>query len=220
MTEAEWLACPDACQMCGQLGNIPKRKERLFACACVRQCWDRLEDERSRRAVEVGEQFADGLATPGDLQRARSAAYEAARAEKAQRSVWTGGTWGYAACYALEGIHLTTLTAVRSTLLNESREAAWPSFTASAAVLLRDVFGSIPFRSLALAPACRTPDVRSLAQAAYDNRDLPAGTLDGARLAVLADALEDVGADPAILSHLRGPGPHVRGCHVLDLCLG
>ncbi len=33
------------------------------------------------------------------------------------------------------------------------------------------------------------------------------------RIAVLADALEEAGCtDPAILSHLRGPGPHVRGC--------
>jgi hypothetical protein len=41
------------------------------------------------------------------------------------------------------------------------------------------------------------------------------------RLAVLADALEEAGcADADILSHLRGPGPHVRGCWVVDLLLG
>jgi hypothetical protein len=45
--------------------------------------------------------------------------------------------------------------------------------------------------------------------------------LDNARLAVLADALEESGfADTAFLSHLRGPGPHVRGCHVVDALLG
>jgi len=33
--------------------------------------------------------------------------------------------------------------------------------------------------------------------------------------------LEDVGcADPAILGHCRSPGPHVRGCWVIDLLLG
>jgi hypothetical protein len=63
--------------------------------------------------------------------------------------------------------------------------------------------------------------VVALAQAAYDNRTLPAGTLDPVRFAVLADALEDAGCDNAdILNHLRGPGPHVRGCWVLDLPLG
>jgi hypothetical protein len=61
----------------------------------------------------------------------------------------------------------------------------------------------------------------SLAQAAYDERTVPAGTLDPARLAVLADALEDAGCDNAdILSHLRGTGPHVRGCWAVDLVLG
>jgi hypothetical protein len=60
-----------------------------------------------------------------------------------------------------------------------------------------------------------------MAQTAYDERILPAGTLDPDRLAVLADALEDAGCDNAdILSHLRGPGPHVRGCWVVDLLLG
>jgi hypothetical protein len=49
----------------------------------------------------------------------------------------------------------------------------------------------------------------------------PQGTLDPARLAVLADALEEAGCtDPDILSHLRGTGPHVRGCWVIDLLLG
>ena len=45
--------------------------------------------------------------------------------------------------------------------------------------------------------------------------------LDPDRLAVLADALEEAGCDNAdLLSHLRGPGPHVRGCWALDLLLG
>jgi hypothetical protein len=38
---------------------------------------------------------------------------------------------------------------------------------------------------------------------------------------VLADALEDAGCDHAeALGHLRGAGPHVRGCWALDLVLG
>jgi hypothetical protein len=68
------------------------------------------------------------------------------------------------------------------------------------------VFGN-PFRPAALDPARRTPDVVDLAQAAYDERHLPAGTLDAARLAVLADALEEAGCtDPDLLNHLRRPG--------------
>ena len=45
--------------------------------------------------------------------------------------------------------------------------------------------------------------------------------LDPLRLSVLADALEDAGCtQEAILSHLRSPGPHVRGCWALDVILG
>ena len=37
---------------------------------------------------------------------------------------------------------------------------------------------------------------------------------------VLGDALEDAGCTEAdVLSHLRGPGRHVRGCWVLDRLL-
>ena len=54
-----------------------------------------------------------------------------------------------------------------------------------------------------------------------EGRALPSGTLEPERLALLADALEDAGCDSAeVLGHLRGPGPHVRGCWALDLCLG
>ena len=61
----------------------------------------------------------------------------------------------------------------------------------------------------------------ALARVAYDQRELPSGTLDVARLAVLADALEEAGCtDADLLGHLRGPGPHARGCWAVDLLLG
>jgi hypothetical protein len=45
--------------------------------------------------------------------------------------------------------------------------------------------------------------------------------LDTGRLAILADALEESGCtDADMLGHFRGPGPHVRGCWVVDLLLG
>ena len=45
-----------------------------------------------------------------------------------------------------------------------------------------------PFCRASADPACLTPTVVSLAQAAYDERILPSGELETARLAVLADA--------------------------------
>jgi hypothetical protein len=92
--------------------------------------------------------------------------------------------------------------------------------------LLRDIFGPLPFRSLHLEHRWRTPLVVSLARAAYEERVAPDPSrpgwlvLDPVRLLVLADALEEAGCgDPEILEHLRGPGPHVRGCFLLDLLL-
>jgi hypothetical protein len=102
--------------------------------------------------------------------------------------------------------------------------AAFQAERAIQANLLRDIFSN-PFHP----PPVRDPTwltwnnglVQVLAQVAYDDRLLPAGTLDTARLAVLADALEEAGCDYAdILTHLRSPGPHVRGCWVVDLLLG
>jgi hypothetical protein len=98
--------------------------------------------------------------------------------------------------------------------------AARPDTAAQQCTLLRDIIGK-PFSPVALDPAWRTSTVTALATAAYEERTLPAGTFDSDRLAVLADALEDAGSDNAdLLSHLRGSGPHVRGCWVVDLLLG
>jgi hypothetical protein len=67
----------------------------------------------------------------------------------------------------------------------------------------------------------RNDTIPKLAQAIYDDRDLPSGHLDHTRLAILADALEDAGCtDAQLLGHLRGPGVHERGCWAMDAILG
>jgi len=87
--------------------------------------------------------------------------------------------------------------------------------------ILRCLFGN-PFRPSGLSRVgpewalqgspWRTP--YHMARMIYDERrwaDLP----------ILADMLEEAGCDDAdVLAHLRGPGPHARGCWVLDLILG
>ena len=86
--------------------------------------------------------------------------------------------------------------------------------------LIHDIFGN-PFRPTSINSAWLTPTVSSLAQSAYDERIMPSGELDPARLAVLSDALEEAGCvDANILNHLRSPGPHVRGCWAVDLLTG
>jgi hypothetical protein len=225
MTEQEWLACTDPREMLEALqtdGLLPERKARLFAAACCRRIWPLLDEGPARRAVEVAERYADGRAEEGELAEAASDA-EAAPGGTALPEVAVG-------------------QAVRSALFLDAGSAAYyAAFGACCryggggfvpllgavdaeqgiqAGLLRDLCGN-PFRLVTLSRACLTPQVVALAQAAYEQRELPAGALDPARLAVLADALEEAGCDQAdVLAHLRGPGPHVRGCWVLDLLLG
>ena len=78
---------------------------------------------------------------------------------------------------------------------------------------LCDIAGPPPFDPVRLDPACRTPTAVGVARVIYQEQrfeDLP----------VLADALEDAGcAAPGVLAHLRGAGPHTRGCWALTAAL-
>ena len=68
-------------------------------------------------------------------------------------------------------------------------------------------------RPVARDPSWLTDTVLALARQMYESRDFGA-------MPILADALQDAGCDSAdILGHCRGPGPHVRGCWVVDLVL-
>jgi hypothetical protein len=79
--------------------------------------------------------------------------------------------------------------------------------------IVRDVFGN-PFRPTVIEPIWQSESVVGLSRAIYTDRAFD-------RLPILADALEEAGCDAAdVLAHCRGPGPHVRGCWVVDLVLG
>jgi hypothetical protein len=92
------------------------------------------------------------------------------------------------------------------------------------AALLRCIF-SDPFRPPTPLPPSLLPWrdglLQRLTEAAYEHRILPSGHLDPDRVAVLADAIEESGfTDAELLGHLRGPGPHVRGCWAVDAITG
>src|SRR5262245_50067182 len=83
MTEAEWNTCTDPVAMLDFLRSRPQlseRKARLFAVAACRSVWCLLGDERSRKAVEVAERFADGRASREELNEAHAAAHAYAEA--------------------------------------------------------------------------------------------------------------------------------------------
>jgi hypothetical protein len=231
MTEAEWLACTDPKPMLDFLQRqASERALRLFACACVRRAWHLLTDT-GRHAVEAAEAYADGVLDGEALQTASSAAHKPVDEEiEAANISWHGfslspplsaAEGASQASYSMGSDitrHLAPLLAARAA---QDALGAGGSECATQAALLRDLFVPLPFRPVTLDPAWRTPQIVALAQAASDQRELPAGTLDATRLAVLADALEDAGCTNAGLTeHLYSTGPHVRGCWVIDLLLG
>jgi hypothetical protein len=189
-----------------------RRQLRLFACACCRRVWPLLGDLRSRHAVEVSERYADGLATLRDLSLAEGAADAAARG--AAREGRSAPAAALAVLLSQRDANLDPwlIAGAAATALAGSRADAGKAEMAAQAEALRDIFGN-PFHAVPLVPGWRTPDVLTLASAVYDR-----GAFD--RMPILSDALEEAGcASTALLDHCRGPGPHVRGCWLLDLLL-
>ena len=219
MTEAQWLSCSRLATMVQFLAQpSSERKPRLAACAWMRDVWESLKWKASREAVEVSERFADGCATPQELQDAAAQALVTAnRVVQAEREGKVSqGERGVA-----RAAHATCTRVIRLvwpevlTLLKSSfRRSGWHYRRWEE--LLRDIFGN-PFRIPRIDPAWQIwneATIPRLAQAIYDERAFD-------RLPILADALEEAGCtDAVILAHCRQPGEHVRGCWVVDLLLG
>ncbi len=215
MTEDRWQSCADPQAMLRHLlrCRASPRKLRLLSCACVRGAWRFLADESIRKVVEVSEQYAHGSRNARDVGAACMAAGRTAVKEKGDQAL--------AARLALataETVPQGVLETFRSVRRRESGIdlAFWDDQWRSYVGLLRDIFGD-PFRRPAVDPAWLTGKNRVAARIAltiYRERRF-------AEVPVLADALEEAGcSDADILSHCRGPGPHVLGCWVLDLLLG
>ncbi len=216
MTEAEWDACADPKPMLEFLrGKASERKLRLFACACCRLIWDILPDQRSRRAVEVAEAYADGATDEDRLHAAWLAAREVS--DTSQGAVWQR-TAARAAQATAAGLaeEASRYSGVAAALASSQPAVVSRQGRERHAGMLRCVIGN-PFRRVAPDPAWvawNDGTVRKMAQAVYDERAFD-------RLPLLADALEDAGCtDAAVLSHCRGPGEYACGCWVVDLVLG
>jgi hypothetical protein len=218
MTEAEWLACADPTLMLAFLRDkAGDRKLRLFACACCRRIWHLLTDERSRRAVEAGEEVVDAR-TNSDRHALRVARKDAMNAERDSDALPARAARSVVARSAYEASwRASRFAALAAPNARRDIPLATPEVQAELAAqtsLLREIAGPLPFRPVTLNPAWLTPTVKQLAQAIYHEKAFE-------RLPILADALEDSGCTNAdILNHCRQPGEHVRGCWVVDLILG
>jgi hypothetical protein len=236
MKEAEWLSSHSPGEMIlsvrsrtgkaslrFQLG--PERLERrlrLLHLACCRRVWPYLTDLRSRHAVEIAEQYLDGLAGTNKLQVAHSGALAAYQTLPHPRIAETHAArvashvadpdfakFGFDICHGAVDEAISTQSFKTDAFDSDLRAAE----QAVLADFMRYILGN-PFR---LVPAAKkewlTSEVRGLA----DN--IHKGQLYE-RLPILADALQEAGCwDEEVLNHCRGPGPHVRGCWVVDMLL-
>ena len=172
-----------------------------------------LTDERSRRAVDVSERYADGLATEEDMRKSWLQACSFTPANEADRLA------RYAALNPDSGFGWMT-----SPMWREGRfDSLIPP--ATQASYLRCIFGN-PWKSVESPWAVfddtdrlpgkswLTSTVLSIAENIYQERRFE-------DLGILADALEEAGClDEQILNHCRSGEPHVKGCWCLDLLTG
>jgi hypothetical protein len=84
--------------------------------------------------------------------------------------------------------------------------------------LAQDAHDTVVERPIGKCTVCRDHGSRRCHRCKGTGHD-HAGFLDNARLMILADAMEDGGASELLTDHLRMPGPHVRGCWVVDAVL-
>ena len=200
------------------LPNEPSnRRLGLLACATCRRVWAALDDERGQEAVLAAEQFADDLVPADHLEEAAEVIGKALGEFASNYARLFGGAKHRAGDAAMQAAAITTYDSLsRSDLEDVLRHAAEgaqrPNEPAAQADLIRELFGN-PFQPTPFSAGWRTDAAMALARQMYEVGDFSA-------LPVLADALQDAGCDNAdILEHCRGPGPHVRGCWVVDLVL-
>ncbi len=222
MNETEWLAEKwNAQYMVHTLGELRlprtksgRRKLRLYAVGCCRLAWPHLTDVKLRAGVEVAERFADGLVDKEKLTRTHERTLWLDSDDRYPgRSLWreqTAASMAIVTTGASADNAAFCMTAYRPSPVTTGKPAKADRVLCD---LLRCVFGN-PFRKPAFPKEWRTETVTALATGVYQERAFD-------RLPILADALEEAGCDdPAMLTHLRGDGPHCRGCWVVDLALG
>jgi len=172
------------------------RKHMLLAFAVVRRYWSRLAPAArgtiaAWEAIEEGERERDPLGDDFvEFMDSIIKCQNAAKGETAMALWLVSGWW----------------PGVKTELAGEELPASWRP-------LFDDIFGDA-FRPVTFEAMWRTDTVVSLAGQMYESRDFSA-------MPILANALQDAGCDNEdVLGHCRGPGPHVRGCWVVDLLLG
>jgi hypothetical protein len=204
MDEARWVRCTDPEPMLAFLQDkVTERLLRRFSIACHRRLIP-ITSAEEQAWFDEAERITDGTGG-GDAGRSVAGgdftfeSFSMGGGEPTNLIRWPPGFYVQAVTNR-EGLARISTRAERAAQCH----------------LLRDIVGN-PFRPAAFDTAWLLADdgrVPRIARAIYEEE-----RFDG--LPVLADALLDAGCDDeAIVAHLREPGPDVRGCWALDLCLG
>jgi hypothetical protein len=219
MTETEWLASADLQAMLDFLSDkASHRKFRLFACACVRRMWPLLTDERSRNAILIAEQFADGLVGKDAMSAAAVAAKAAAEAQAVvpPPKKFGGAVANLAAAKVAADTKVAGVNAhwaASWTVVGAGKVAAWAAAKNTERkgqpALLREIIGN-PFRPPP-APAQWSPTIVMLAKGVYAGEPTGHATL-GSFLAKAGHA--------ELAEHFRLESWHPKGCWAVDLILG
>jgi hypothetical protein len=193
MTETEWQNCTDLFAMYAIVRQrLSARKLRLFGVAFCRFLRNTPNFRNAVIFEPWAEQVADGLMSLDAARAAIKSEWGEDHFFRGLLEVDTAIDRGVARILALNGL---------------------PKAHEEAERLLHCIAGN-PFRPINLDTTWLTPAVKVLAQSIYDDRTFE-------RLPDLADELEKSGCDnQEVLGHCRGPGPHVRGCWLVDLVLG
>jgi hypothetical protein len=239
MTEAEWLAATDAQAMVAFLQSrdaIDGRKLRLLVSACIWQLGRLVPDSLNSGIDDI---FAHAARNSGRVPNFMSQlepsiiAYTDAckKASPAQLAVLDSYANIIDTCF--NAVPINEYIHRRMEPIEHLRR--FDGFMIQRVLsdygwILADVIGN-PFRSELSLESSASPDTRvqhwndgsvqRLAEDAFEHRSPRDGKLDTARVAMLADAVEDAGyGDADLLDHLRCPGPHVRECWALDRIMG
>jgi hypothetical protein len=237
MTEQEWLTSDDPRDLLDFLRDQGRnRKLRLYACEALREFIDTQVKgfpnrelflprfPNLREAPNVATQFADGLAGADDLQQAHQRSGDELRTIHKWLETASCTTCHPDAWQAATDVDKYIAYEAQERWIEEGQPAQEPGARLLGPQacelwrcdLVRDIFGN-PFRPIIVDArwlAWNGGAMANLARSIYADRAFD-------RLPILADALEEAGCtDAEILAHCRGPGPHVRGCWVVDQILG
>ena len=206
--EAMLLALRERSERVAAVRQTPERKLRLFGVGCCKRVWPALT-ATSRTIVDRVERACDDS---GPLRGKRHIADFSSRMVKLDKDRRQSGKLAAEALRIDDPIS-AAMNACQYAVCTDPSDEFMRSERPALASLLRCIVGN-PYRPSTFDPSWRTPTVSAIAEGVYADRAFD-------RRPVLADALEDAGCDQAeLLAHLRGPGPHARGCWPVDLVLG